>query len=329
MYSIYDTYLMKNDLDNRYTAARNVGTPSGGTTRPPMNNSPFPVSNTPAAAPVPSQQQGSIYDSFSTFPTQEGKSIYDTAIEQPNALPFSQQQQSVSDGGPLGKEANAYTDADLAAYPSPAFFGTMADYSYKGMQSIADMAIPGLGFGLGELKSFATDPNYDLGTLGRNALSYAGNKAIGMAVSPFLGKLTSNIANPYAKTAVDLVAGQAKGYFSKTLMNNVLNTILGKSTPASKYDPSVRGDWFGGPAEKGPVSMISTPVGSIPYGSANEPGTYLGGYNDKFGVYGGTQDSAFMGMEGSGGPAPADPASSWDFSSGGSGSDSAYGGEGY
>lgn len=177
MYSIYDQYGSTGDLQNRYDAAKSAGNPSGNVygnrITQPLNNSPFLNANKggTASLDIPwNQQRMSLYD--------------------------------MAEGYDSNSSASPYSDADLANYPSPAFFNTLANNFPTAIATGAGIVSggplgAGLGYGVGEAIKSATDPNRTWGDRGWDALR--GLLGIGIGRTGIAGDLTKGIGNLYAR----------------------------------------------------------------------------------------------------------------------------------
>jgi hypothetical protein len=200
MYSIYDYYGMSNDLQNRYDAAKSAGT--GQSTQiarstPTGNNAPFlPVTSTPQTTGFSSPQTGaSIYDS----PTGEG--------------------------GTFSATGNAYTDADLANYPSPSWMEPVHNAIFNTATGVADMALPFSGSVIQQGRAYAMDPtNY---SIGRNLTSEALNRGLNYMVgrTGLMGELTKGLST--GKQEIDMLSGLGLKGGVSSLINNFVNFVTG------------------------------------------------------------------------------------------------------
>jgi hypothetical protein len=216
MYSIYDTYGMQNDLENRYTAAKSAGTPTGST-RPPSNNSPFSteiaqaqpsLAGSPLQGPV-TQQIGSIYED------QMGNGGYGS---QPGLLDSNYQ------GG------MQMPGSDRAGNTMLGLFTTGL-----GMANPVAGAVGRFGGGL--FSDYAND-KLSWGSVARSGLNAVlglvnpgaqFNKALGIIGLP--GMVTSKAVNTGSKYIMN-----------SSKLNGIIDWITGRPSLTG-----VRGDWFEGP----------------------------------------------------------------------------------
>jgi hypothetical protein len=160
--------------------------------------------------------------------------------------------------------------------------------------------VPGLGFAVNQGYQALSNPNYGWNDLARNGL--------GGILGYFLGgqNLGSQItSNPWGQMAAEKGIGMA----GNSLLNMALNAVMGRSNSGQHHNPNSNGTgeegWgyqpnFGfntignfseDPALANYANIAYTPVGPMAMGSADQPGTYLGGWNP-FGTYGGTENDA-------------------------------------
>ncbi len=203
MYSIYDHYGMTNDLQDRYAAAKNAGSgqvTSSGVLRGTLDNAPFlpkTSSGVTSTHYVPSdRQQLSLYD-------YQGES------------------------GSYSPTGSAYSEGELANYPSPSWMEPVANTMFNVGTSIADMAVPGLGFVAQQGRAYSMDPtNYSLGrNLTSGALNYGLN--YGVNRSGLMGELTKGVStgNQYS----DFATGQMVKGGVHSLISNFVDFIIGKA----------------------------------------------------------------------------------------------------
>jgi len=260
MYSIYDAYGMQNDLENRYSAAKNAGVPMGSQ-RPSLSNSPF-LPNMPQATPL---------------------------AEPPN-MPqaISEQQQSlwgVDNASNYGAPARLGDENYKGGEEAPAWMGKAHDMIMGTAFNIAgNAALPGIGGAVGSLAwnslKNAADGDFSMKRLTKDAIGAATN--IGLGKLDPTGKLIGAVGskNQLVNAGMSMGAKIGMGQIVPRFLGWLTGT-LGLNEPG-KHMGNTIGDF-----EQDP--FLAKAVN--PYTGLEEGETYKGDY-EPFGKWGGNINSA-------------------------------------
>ncbi len=224
MYSIYDYYGIKNDIDNRYTAGKQQGISSSD-----KRNAPFismlteqptsSIANT-GASELPSGETSSMYDSMGSR-EEDSKSLFtdqEIAEAWANYEGSPQQAQDIADFQAMGRAA-----LDIGGYISGIMGGG------KGLNTAI-----GLGKSLYDSPLVTGKNNWN--TTGKNFLS----NLVGAFVPNYGGKYGSQLGNKNILTSFlgGLVGSEVQGEVQRGLIERVIDRVTGKysSNEPTMYD---------------------------------------------------------------------------------------------
>jgi hypothetical protein len=217
MYSIYDYYGIKNDIDNRYTAGQQQGISSSD-----KRNAPFismlteqptsSIANT-GASELPSGETSSMYDSMGSR-EEDSKSLFtdqEIAEAWANYEGSPQQAQDIADFKAMGGAA-----LDIGGYISGIMGGG------KGLNT-------GIGLGKSLYDSPLVTGKNNWNTTGKNFLS----NLVGAFVPNYGGKYGSQLGGKNMLTSFlgGLVGSKVQGAVQRGLIERAIDWATGKYSP--------------------------------------------------------------------------------------------------